>query len=60
MNAQQNPVSASETQPDRLEVDLEATSRVVADAHTANLRAALESDGWERRGLLRRLTRLSP
>jgi hypothetical protein len=60
MNAPQHPASSSEPQPSRLQSDLEPTSRVVAEAHTANLRTALDPDGWERRGLLRRLTRLSP
>jgi hypothetical protein len=36
---------------------LEATTRVVAAAHDAQLREALESVEWERRGPLRRLVR---
>jgi phenylpropionate dioxygenase-like ring-hydroxylating dioxygenase large terminal subunit len=36
---------------------LDATTRVVAAAHNADLREALESVQWERRGPLRRLVR---
>jgi hypothetical protein len=36
---------------------LDATTRVVAAAHGADLREALESVQWERRGPLRRLVR---
>lgn len=36
---------------------LDATTRVVAAAHAAPVREALESVQWERRGPLRRLVR---
>jgi hypothetical protein len=51
--------SQPESEPSRLRGDLETTTRAVAEAHLAHLDEAIEPDGWERRGLLGRLARLS-
>jgi len=58
MNAQ-HAASATDAAPSRPRADLEPTTRAVADAHLAHLDEAFEPGGWERRGLLGRLTRLS-
>ena len=39
---------------------LEATTRVLASAHAANLNEAVTSVRWERRGVLKRLVRRPP
>lgn len=47
------PAAASATLRDRLR----ATDRAIAAAHDTHVREAMSSVRWERRGLLRRLTR---
>lgn len=59
MNAAQHSVPSSERQATRQEADLEPTTHAVAVAHLAHLQEAFEPGGWERRGFLGRLTRLS-
>ncbi len=59
MNAPHESLPPAEPQSGRLRADLEPTTRAVAGAHLGQLRAALDADGWERRGLLGRLTRVS-
>lgn len=39
------------------DLNLEETTRLLADADGANVREAIESVTWERRGLLQRLVR---
>jgi hypothetical protein len=57
---QANPTGGTQRQGsdnDRLRKDLEASTRALASAHEAQVRDAMGSVRWERRGLLQRLTR---